>query len=166
MTYQNLRVRFFELTTIKGTHNANNSIESVNMKYLITIFFLANWTLSYANHHEEGEKVKESPIMTELPTMDIKFVEKIGILTPDEILNILGEPAKRIELKMKSSDDVIARTWYYHNINTDDDGSYFPTTELDIVDGYVESVVFMNDVDEDTITEAQKYDVERPNSVF
>ena len=45
--------------------------------------------------------------MTDLPTMDIRFVEKIGILTPDEIIMILGEPAKRIELKMKSSNDVI-----------------------------------------------------------
>ena len=67
---------------------------------------------------------------------------------------------------MKSSSDVIARTWYYHNINTDENGNYFPTTELDIVDGYVESVVFMNEVDETTTIEAKKYDVERPNSVF
>jgi hypothetical protein len=117
-------------------------------------------------HHETNGNVKEVPIVSELPTPYKKFVEVIGILTADEIIAILGEPAKKIELKMKSSDDVIARTWYYHNINTDDDGSYFPTTELDIVDGYVESVVFMNDVDEDTITEAQKYDVERPNSIF
>jgi len=136
------------------------------MKYLIVIFFLFNWNLSFANHHEDDKAVEENPIMTELPTLDIKFVEKIGILTPDEILNILGEPAKRIELKMKSSNDVIARTWYYHNINTDENGNYFPTTELDIVDGYVESVVFMNEVDETTIIDAKKYDVERPNNVF
>ena len=136
------------------------------MKYLIAVLFLFNYALSFANHHEEGENSIEKPIMTELPTMDIRFVEKIGILTPDEIIMILGEPAKRIELKMKSSNDVIARTWYYHNINTDENGNYFPTTELDIVDGYVESVVFMNEVDETTTIEAKKYDVERPNSIF
>jgi hypothetical protein len=136
------------------------------MKYLIAILFLLNSTLSFANHHENDGNKEEDPIMTELPTMDIRFVEKIGILTPDEILSILGEPAKRIELKMKSSNDVIARTWYYHNINTDENGKYFPTTELDIVDGYVESVVFMNEVDETTTIEAKKYDVESPNSVF
>ena len=142
-----------------------NNIE-INMKYLIAILFLLNSTLSFANHHENDGNKEENPIMTELPTMDIRFVEKIGILTPDEILSILGEPAKRIELKMKSSNDVIARTWYYHNINTDENGKYFPTTELDIVDGYVESVVFMNEVDETTTIEAKKYDVESPNSVF
>ena len=136
------------------------------MKHLMVIFFLFTYTLSFANHHKNGENTTEKPIMTELPTIDIRFVEKIGILTPDEIIMILGEPAKRIELKMKSSNDVIARTWYYHNINTDENGNYFPTTELDIVDGYVESVVFMNEVDETTTIEAKKYDVERPNSVF
>jgi hypothetical protein len=67
---------------------------------------------------------------------------------------------------MKSSNDVIARTWYYHNINTDENDKYFPTTELDIVDGYVESVVFMNEVDETTNLEGKKYEVERPDSVF
>ena len=142
-----------------------NNIE-INMKYLIAILFLLNSTLSFANHHENDGNKEEDPIMTELPTMDIRFVEKIGILTPDEIISILGEPAKRIELKMKSSNDVIARTWYYHNINTDENGKYFPTTELDIVDGYVESVVFMNEVDDTTLIEAKKYDVESPNSVF
>ena len=136
------------------------------MKYLIAILLLFTYTLSFANHHEDDENLIEKPIFTELPTMDVRFVEKIGILTLDEIIMILGEPAKRIELKMKSSNDVIARTWYYHNINTDENGRYFPTTELDIVDGYVESVVFMNEVDETTTIEAKKYDVERPNSVF
>jgi len=136
------------------------------MKYIMAILFLFTYTLPFANQHEDGENVIEKPILTELPTMDLRFVEQIGILTPDEIIMILGEPAKRIELKMKSSNDVIARTWYYHNINTDENGKYFPTTELDIVDGYVESVVFMNEVDETTTIEAKKYDVERPNSVF
>ncbi len=136
------------------------------MKFLITILFLFNCTQALSMHHETNGNVKEVPIVSELPTPYKKFVEVIGILTADEIIAILGEPAKKIELKMKSSDDVIARTWYYHNINTDDDGSYFPTTELDIVDGYVESVVFMNEVDETTTIEAKKYDVERPNSVF
>ena len=142
------------------------NMTEINMKHLITVFFLFTCTFSFADHHAINEGVKEKPLFTELPTLDVRFVERIGILTTDEILNILGEPAKRIELKMKSSNDVIARTWYYHNINTDENGKYFPTTELDIVDGYVESVVFMNDVDETTIIEAKKYDVERPNSVF
>ena len=136
------------------------------MKYLIAILFLFTYTLSFANHHEDDENLIEKPIFTELPTMDVRFVEKIGILTLDEIIMILGEPAKRIELKMKSSNDVIARTWYYHNINTDENGKYFPTTELDIIDGYVESVVFMNEVTENSKIEGQKYEVDRPENIF
>ena len=136
------------------------------MKYLITILFLFNCNFTFANHHANDEEKKEIPLVTELPTNYKKFVEIVGLLTTDEIISILGEPVKKIELKMKSSNDVIARTWYYHNITTDDDGSYFPTTELDIVDGYVESVVFMNEIDETTIIEAQKYNVDRPKGVF
>ena len=136
------------------------------MKYLITILFLFNCNFTFANHHANDEEKKEIPLVTELPTNYKKFVEIVGLLTTDEIISILGEPVKKIELKMKSSNDVIARTWYYHNITTDDDGSYFPTTELDIVDGYVESVVFMNEVDETTTIEAQKYNVDRPKGVF
>ena len=81
--------------------------------------------MSFADKHENNEN---QPIVTELPTNYSEFVEVIGILTADEIIKILGEPVKKIELKMKSSNDVIARTWYYHNINTDENDKYFPTT--------------------------------------
>ena len=136
------------------------------MKYFTAVIFLISYTISFANHHENNQLTEEAPIVKELPTNYGEFVEIIGILTVDEIVKILGEPIKKIELKMKSSNDVIARTWYYHNINTDESGRYFPTTELDIVDGYVESVVFMNEVDETTTIEAKKYEVDRPDSVF
>ena len=67
---------------------------------------------------------------------------------------------------MKSSNEVIASTWYYHNLNTDENGKYFPTTELDIIDGYVESVVFMNEVDEAAVIEGKKYEVKKPDTLF
>ena len=136
------------------------------MKYFLAVIFLISYSIYFAVHHEYNLLTEEAPFVTELPTNYGEFVEIIGILTVDEIVKILGEPVKKIELKMKSSNDVIARTWYYHNINTDESGRYFPTTELDIVDGYVESVVFMNEVDETTTIEAKKYDVDRPDSVF
>ena len=90
----------------------------------------------------------------------------IGLLTTDEIIEILGEPAKKIDIKMKSSKEVIASTWYYHNLNTDEGGKYFPTTELDIIDGFVEEVVFMNDVDEKAVIEGQKYEIKKPDTLF
>jgi len=135
------------------------------MKYFIVILFFLTYTLSFADHHKNNQTLNEKSIITQLPSNYSEFVNIIGILTTDEIINILGEPAKKIELKIQSSNDVIARTWYYHNINTDESGKYFPTTELDIVDGYVESVVFMNEIDETTTIEAKKYDV-KPNGAF
>ena len=135
------------------------------MKYFIVILFFLTYTLSFADHHKNNQTLNEKSIITQLPSNYSEFVDIIGILTTDEIINILGEPIKKIELKIQSSNDVIARTWYYHNINTDESGKYFPTTELDIVDGYVESVVFMNEIDETTTIEAKKYDV-KPNGAF
>ena len=135
------------------------------MKYFIVSLFFLTYTLSFADHHKNNQTLNEKSIITQLPSNYSEFVDIIGILTTDEIINILGEPTKKIELKIQSSNDVIARTWYYHNINTDESGKYFPTTELDIVDGYVESVVFMNEIDETTTIEAKKYDV-KPNGAF
>jgi len=101
-----------------------------------------------------------------MPTDYLEFANVIGLLKPEEIVGLIGEPAKKLDLKMKSSNEVIASSWYYHNINTDGNGNYFPTTELDIIDGYVESVVFLNDVDENSNFEGQKFDTKNPESLF
>ncbi len=122
--------------------------------------------LAFADGHVEKKAEDPVPLVTEIPTPYWEFVEIIGLLTTDEIINIIGEPAKKIDIKMKSSKEVIASTWYYHNLNTDEGGKYFPTTELDIIDGFVEEVVFMNDVDEKSIIEGNKYEVKKPGTLF
>jgi len=122
--------------------------------------------MGHTNHHESIQDVEKELLITEIPTEYREFVSVIGLLTPEEIVNIIGDPAKKLDLKMKSSNEVIASTWYYHNLNTDENGKYFPTTELDIIDGYVESVVFMNEVDENSKFEGQKYEVDRPENMF
>jgi hypothetical protein len=122
--------------------------------------------MGHTNHHEIVQDVEKELLITEIPTEYREFVSVIGLLTPEEIVNIIGDPAKKLDLKMKSSNEVIASTWYYHNLNTDENGKYFPTTELDIIDGYVESVVFMNEVDENSKFEGQKYEVDRPENMF
>ena len=132
------------------------------LKFLPILLLLSN--LVFANHHEENKIEQEAVhLVTELPTFYSDFVEIIGLVTADEIIAILGEQAKKIDIRMKSTNDVIASTWYYHNLNTDDTGRYFPTTELDIVDGYVESVVFMNEVDENSNCEGNKYEMPKNN---
>src|SRR6056300_1095627 len=132
------------------------------MKFFITM--LSIFWLSFS-HADDYVTEKENPIIDEIPTDYLEFADVIGLLTPEEIIELIGEPAKKLDLKMKSSNEVIASSWYYHNLNTDENGNYFPTTELDIIDGYVESVVFLNNVDENSNFEGKKFDTKRPDSL-
>jgi hypothetical protein len=133
------------------------------MKILISL--LSIFYISFA--HADVQKADvENPIIEEMPTDYLEFANVIGLLKPEEIIGLIGEPAKKLDLKMKSSNEVIASSWYYHNLNTDGNGNYFPTTELDIIDGYVESVVFLNDVDENSNFEGKKFDTKKPDSLF
>ena len=127
---------------------------------LLSIFFIS------LAHADEQQADVENQIIGEMPTDYLEFANVIGLLKPEEIIGLIGEPAKKLDLKMKSSNEVIASSWYYHNLNTDGNGNYFPTTELDIIDGYVESVVFLNDVDENSNFEGKKFDTKKPDSLF
>ena len=131
---------------------------------LISLLLLSN--ISFSQHHSESTKSEESPIVDNLPSLYYEFVEVVGILTTDEIIALIGEPAKKINIKMQSSNNIIASTWYYHNLNTDESGKYFPTTELDIIDGFVESVTFMNNINESNLEEGTKFDVKKQDNIF
>ena len=133
------------------------------MKKLIFLFLV----LSFSSFADEDISISEAPLVDELPVNELEFVETIGLLTPDEVEKILGEPKKIVNITLQSSKEVIASSWYYENINTDHSGNYYPITEIDIVDGYIESVVFLNsNMDEIDRVEGQKYDVKRPEKVF
>ena len=133
------------------------------MKIIISLISI--FCISFVQADERKADV-ENPIIEEMPTDYLEFANVIGLLKPEEIIGLIGEPAKKLDLKMKSSNEVIASSWYYHNLNTDGNGNYFPTTELDIIDGYVESVVFLNDVDENSNFEGKKFDTKQPDSLF
>ena len=133
------------------------------MKKLIFLFLV----FSFSSFADEEISISEAPLVDELPVNELEFVETIGLLTPDEVEKILGEPKKIVNITLQSSKEVIASSWYYENINTDHSGNYYPITEIDIVDGYIESVVFLNsNMDEIDRVEGQKYDVKRPEKVF
>ena len=128
---------------------------------LLILFF------SLSSFADEDISISEAPLVDELPVNELEFVATIGLLTPDEVEKILGEPKKIVNITLESSKEVIASSWYYENINTDHSGNYYPITEIDIVDGYIESVVFLNsDMDEIDRVEGQKYDIKRPEKVF
>lgn len=79
-----------------------------------------------------------------IPTEEKAFVDSIHQYTKAQIVEMLGEPAKADDVKLKDSGRVVASIWHYHNINTDMDGVYYPTTELDFIDDRVVMVVFLN----------------------
>ncbi|XOJ89565.1 hypothetical protein ABXT57_01410 [Methylophilaceae bacterium Uisw_097] len=135
------------------------------MKIFIALFSIFCFSSTFANDNE-ADADANNLIIDEMPTDYLEFANVIGLLKPEEIVGLIGEPSKKLDLKMKSSNEIIASSWYYHNLNTDGNGNYFPTTELDIIDGYVESVVFLNDVDENSNFEGQKFDTKNPDSLF
>ena len=134
------------------------------MKKILVLFLLFVTPFLFAN---DDLSISEAPIIDSLPVNEIEFVDTIGLLTPDEVEKILGEPKKIVNITLESSKEVIATSWYYENINTDYNGKYYPITEIDIVDGYIESVVFLNSNMEDIDrVEGQKYDIKRPEKIF
>ena len=134
------------------------------MKKIPVLFLLFVTPFLFAN---DDLSISEAPIINSLPVNEIEFVDTIGLLTPNEVEKILGEPKKIVNITLEYSKEVIATSWYYENINTDYNGKYYPITEIDIVDGYIESVVFLNSNMEDIDrVEGQKYDIKRPEKIF
>ena|SRR3989338_9242454 len=80
----------------------------------------------------------------EIPTLEQDFVKSINKFTKAEIIEQFGEPAKADDVKIKSTDKVVASIWLYHFINTAADGAYYETTELDFIDDKVVMVAFLN----------------------
>lgn len=112
---------------------------------LVTSGLFAN--ISFAEEMQsaiDSEGAQTQPLLTEIPTEEKAFVAAINQFNKAKIVELLGEPAKADDVKVKGSGKVVASIWHYHNINTDENGVYYPTTELDFVDDKVVQVVFLN----------------------
>lgn len=79
-----------------------------------------------------------------LPVEEKAFVLAIEQLDKQAIIKDLGEPAKADDVKVKGTNKVVASIWHYHNINIDESGQHYETTELDFIDDKVVQVVFLN----------------------
>ncbi len=99
---------------------------------------------SMADEVQTMPLLPDAPMSKEIPTTEKEFANAINNFTKEEIIAQLGEPARAEDVKLKDSGKVVASIWYYHNINTAPDGSYYPTTELDFIEGKVVQVVYMN----------------------
>jgi hypothetical protein len=84
------------------------------------------------------------PLAGKIPTEEKAFVDAINKLDKAKIVAQFGEPAKAEDVKIKGSGKIVASIWHYHNLNTAEDGSLYPTTELDFIDDKVVQVVFLN----------------------
>ena len=81
----------------------------------------------------QTESAQTQPLVTEIPTEEKAFVAVINQFNKAKIVELLGEPAKADDVKVKGTGKIVASIWHYHNINTDENGTYYPTTELDFV---------------------------------
>ena len=113
------------------------------MVALFTVQMLAS-TTSMADEAQTMPLKSDAVNTKEIPTTEKEFANVINNYTKAEIIAQLGEPAKSEDVKLKDSGKVVASIWYYHNLNTAPDGSYYPTTELDFIDDKVVQVVYMN----------------------
>ncbi len=113
------------------------------MVALLTVQMLAS-TSSMADEAQTMPLKTDAVMAKEIPTTEKEFADAINSYTKEEIIAQLGEPAKAEDVKLKDSGKVVASIWYYHNLNTAPDGSYYPTTELDFIEGKVVQVVYMN----------------------
>lgn len=122
-------------------------------------------TASFADDAQTHPLAKDAPVsensaqVKEIPTTEKEFVAAINNYTKEQIIAQLGEPARAEDVKLKDSGKVVASIWYYHNINTAEDGTYFPTTELDFIEGKVVQVVYMNNDGTEGPDAGQTYDV-------
>lgn len=103
---------------------------------------------------------EESPAITStIPIVERAFVDAVNGFDKAKVVAQFGEPAKADDVRIKGSSKIVASIWQYHNINKAEDGSFYPTTELDFIDDKVVSVVFLNNNGEDRNEEGRQYEV-------
>lgn len=117
------------------------------MRALFLTLFLA-----FSGAAMAGNTTETPPPASEIPTSEREFVAVINQYDKAKIVEQFGEPAKKDDMKLASSGEVIASIWQYHFINTDPEGTYYETTELDFVGEKVVMVVFMNHDGEERIS--------------
>jgi hypothetical protein len=106
-----------------------------------------------------ADEAPSKPLSFQAPMAERPFVTLIEKLKKAEIIALLGEPSKADDVKLKDSGRIVASIWHYHDINFDQDGKIYPTTELDIVDDKVMQIVFLNNDGSEPDAEAKTYDL-------
>jgi hypothetical protein len=136
-------------------------MKSWSIAGLITLTTL--FSLTSLADDVEVRPLSDEPSANELvlPTVEKAFVEAINKFNRKSIVDQLGEPAKAEDVRLKGSSKIVASIWHYHNINTDENGVYYPTTELDFIDDKVVQVVFLNNDGTEIEVEGKTYDIQQ-----
>jgi hypothetical protein len=86
---------------------------------------------------------EQVPAEVSISNAEKAFIDRIQGFEKAQIIQEFGEPSKVEDLKT-NDEKVVASIWQYHYLNTDANGEYYQTTELDFLDDKVVMVVFMN----------------------
>jgi hypothetical protein len=122
-------------------------------------YTLVTLALLCAGQAVSAGQTTEKLAAEKLPQDEQGFVNAVSKLKRAEIIALLGEPARAEDVKLKDSGRIVASIWHYHNINKDEQGAFYPTTELDIIDDQVSVIVFLNNDGADA-TQGQTYEVQ------
>ena len=143
----------------------SRTIIATNVKWLIAFALLALCTACTSVKSKQSESTSAASAKNaemSLPTAEKEFIKAIEQFDKKSIVAQLGEPAKADDVKIRGSNRIVASIWHYHNINTDENGQFYETTELDFIDDKVVQVVFLNnDGSEEVIIEDHAYELSR-----
>jgi hypothetical protein len=123
------------------------------MKHLVPVLALVAFSTACSSINSTAKKSdapaqetakSQTSDQRTLPTEEKAFVKAIKDFDKKTIVEQLGEPAKADDVKVKGTNKIVASIWHYHYVNTDENGKYFETTELDFIDDKVVQVVFLN----------------------
>jgi hypothetical protein len=115
------------------THTGTSFRERAVKKILVTLLFSFT-SIAFA---------EQVPAEVSISNAEKAFIDRIQGFEKAQIIQEFGEPSKVEDLKT-NDEKVVASIWQYHYLNTDANGEYYQTTELDFLDDKVVMVVFMN----------------------
>jgi hypothetical protein len=100
-----------------------------------------------------------------IPTNEEAFLSVIGSVDQENLIELLGDPAEVMILRNQENGEVVGAIVHYRYINTNNEGEYYKTTELDYLDGRLVTVLFSNsDIQETTTAAIEPVDGECPAS--
>lgn len=82
--------------------------------------------------------------ISDIPSEESAFLEVIGSVHPDKRDELLGEPDETIILRNQENGEEMGVIVHYRYINTNSEGEYYKTTELDYLNGRLVMIVFSN----------------------